>query len=92
MKRETRHVLIKPLLVWIGLLLLLGLTFAYAYLPGVPMKAEAGLLVAFAKAALIAIIFMQLGEASALVRLAAAAGFAWLSLLFLLSFADLLTR
>ena len=92
MTRETRHVLWAPFLVWLGLLALLGLSLCYAYLPGAPLRFAAGLTIAIAKAGLVATIYMQLRSASALVRVAAAAGLFWLSLLFLFSFADFLTR
>ena len=91
MRRETRHVVVIPLLVWTGLMLLLGLTLSYAYLP-LPAKLEAALVVSVAKTLLIALIFMQLREASALVRVTAFVGLAWACLLFLFSFADFLTR
>lgn len=90
--RETRHILIVPLFVWCGLMLLLAATIGYAYLPGAPLKIVSGLLVATAKGALIAAIFMELRKSSGLVRIAAVAGLAWLSLLFLFSFADFFTR
>ena len=73
-------------------MVLLGLSLAYAYWPSGPAKFGAGLGIATVKAALIATIFMQLRKSSALVHLAAAAGGAWLTLLFLFSFADFLTR
>lgn len=92
MTRETRHVLLFPLLTWAGLLLLLAATLGYAYLPDAPAKSAVGLAVAAAKAGLIAAVFMQLRSASTLVRLAATIGLGWLSLLFLFGFADFLTR
>ena len=92
MSPAARHVLLRPLIAWAALLALLALSIGYAYWPAAPLKAEIGLAVAAMKAALIALVFMQLREASALVRLAAAAGLGWLSLLFLFAFADFLTR
>jgi caa(3)-type oxidase subunit IV len=92
MDREMRHILIIPLIVWAALIALLGLSLAYAYWPDAPGKFLAGLFIAGAKAAPIGAIFMQLRNASPLVQLASAAGLAWLSLLFLFSFADFLTR
>lgn len=92
MEGERREILLIPLLVWAALMLLLGATLGYAYLPEAPGKIVSGLVVAAVKAGLIAIVFMQLGKASAIVRLAAMAGLAWLSLLFLFSFSDFLTR
>lgn len=92
MNDERREILFIPLLVWTGLMILLGGTLGYAYLPNAPGKIVSGLLVAAAKAGLIALIFMQLGKASSIVRLASVVGLAWLSLLFLFSFSDFLTR
>ncbi len=93
MTREDRnHVLIAPLKIWAALMGLLALTIGYAFMPGLPFKTEAGLAIAIAKALLIAILFMQLRRATGIVRLAAIAGVVWASFLFLLTFADLLTR
>lgn len=92
MERGSRHIVLIPLLVWVGLIVLLGISLAYAYWPLGPVKFGAGLAIATVKAGLIATIFMQLRKSSALVHMAAAAGLAWLALLFLFSFADFLTR
>ena len=92
MERKRRHILIVPVLVWAGLMALLFASLGYAYLPDAPLKIAFGIAVAVGKAALIGVVFMQLTKASALVRVTAAAGAAWLSLLFLFSFADFLTR
>ena len=93
MTREQRnHVLIAPLKIFAGLMALLTLTIVYAFLPGMPLKTEAGLAIALAKALLIAILFMQLKGATGIVRLAAISGAIWASFLFVLTFADLLTR
>jgi cytochrome c oxidase subunit 4 len=93
MTREDRnHVLIAPLKIWAGLMVLLGLTIGYAFMPGLPLKTEAGLAIALAKALLIAVLFMQLKRATGIVRLAAIAGVVWASFLFMLTFADVLTR
>ncbi|WP_197277256.1 hypothetical protein [Sphingomonas profundi] len=89
---ERNHVLIAPLKIYAGLMALLALTIAYAFVPGLPFKTEAGLAIALAKALLIAILFMQLKGATGIVRIAAIAGVAWASFLFILTFADLLTR
>ena len=90
--RERREILLQPILGWAGLMLLLGATLGYAFLPGAPGKIVVALAIAAADAALVATMFMRLGQASAIVRLAAIGGVAWLSLLFLFSFADFLTR
>jgi cytochrome c oxidase subunit 4 len=89
-QRDT--VVMAPLRIWAGLIGLLILTIGYAYAPHLPLKTEAGLAIAVAKALLIAILFMQLRSAAGIVRFAAVAGVVWASFLFLFTFADLLTR
>lgn len=93
MTREQRaHVIWKPLALWAALLVLVALTFGYAYLPHAPAKPVASLAIAATKALLIATFFMQLREAAWLVRLAALAGLVWVSFMYLITFADYLTR
>lgn len=89
---QRAHVLIGPLRVWAALMLLLGVTIAYAYWPALPGKTPAGLAVAIVKAGLIAWLFMQLRQAAGIVRTAALAGVVWLTFLYLFTFADILTR
>lgn len=91
-REQRRTVLIMPALIWAGLMLLLALTWGYAYLPGVPIKPEISLSIGVAKALLIALFFMRLRKSAGLVRLASMAGLIWASFLFILTFADLLTR
>ena len=91
-RQAVREVIALPVKVLAGLLVLMGLSLAYAYLPGVPLKFAAGLAIAVVKLALVALFFMELKSAGPLIRLAAAAGLCWLSFLFLLSFTDRLTR
>ena len=93
MTREQRaRVVIAPLKTWGVLLVLVAATLGYAYLPNAPVKPAMSLGIAIIKALLIATLFMQLREAAWLVRLAAIAGVAWLSLLYIIAFADYLTR
>ena len=55
MTHEQRHrVVIVPVLIWAGLMALLVLTWAYAYLPGAPIKPAISLSIGIAKALLIA--------------------------------------
>jgi cytochrome c oxidase subunit 4 len=89
---QRRHVLWQPIALWVALMLLLGATVAYAYLPHAPAKTAAGLAIAAAKALLIALFFMQLRKATWLVRLAALTGVTWVSFLYVITFADYLTR
>lgn len=90
--RTARVVLRGPLLTWGALLLLGAVSLTYAMLPGLPFKPAASLAIFVVQASLVAGAFMQIGRASALVKMTAAAGLLWLSFLFLLAFADLWTR
>ena len=93
MKPETRRrVILAPLATWAGLMVLLAVTALYAYLPSAPIKPEVSLAIGIAKALLIALFFMQLRKNASLIRLASMAGLVWASFLFMLTFADLLTR
>jgi cytochrome c oxidase subunit 4 len=80
------------LIVWAALLALLILTFVLAYVPLGPMQTAVALGIAAAKAAIVALLFMELRESSPLLRLAAAAGLVWLTIMFVLAFSDYLTR
>lgn len=75
-------------LVWLALLVLLGLTFGAAHLPLGGFNVVIGLAIAGIKVALVVVIFMGLGHSSSLVRLAAAAGVFWLTILFVLTLTD----
>lgn len=93
MTREQRRTVIwTPLATWAGLIALAATTLGYAYLPHAPAKAEASVAIALAKALLVAWIFMQLRAAAGIVRVAAVAGVAWASFLYILAFADVMTR
>ena len=89
---QAREVIWAPLGIWAALMALLTLTILYAYAPSLPLKTETGLAIGASKALLIAIFFMQLRHAAALVRIAATTGLAWLAFLYLFSFADYFTR
>ena len=92
MNDETRHILLIPFVIWLALLALLFSSLGYAYLHDAPAKLAIGLAIAATKASLIGAIYMQLRKAGPLVHVAAACGLMWLSLLFIFSFADFLTR
>ncbi len=89
---QRRQVIWTPLLIWAALIALAAVTLGYAYWHAAPAKLATGLAIAAAKAALVAVIFMQLNKAAGIVRLAAVAGMAWASFLYLFTFADVLTR
>jgi caa(3)-type oxidase subunit IV len=89
---EHRDILLKPLLIWAALLSLGAVSLGCALLPGLPQKLAIALVIVVAQAAIVLGGFMNLGKASALVRMTALAGVIWLSFLFLMTFADLWTR
>lgn len=80
------------LLTYTALLALLAMTVGLSYLPMGTAGLPASLLIAAAKAVLVMAVFMRLREGSTLIRVTSLTGLVWLSLLFLLSFADYLTR
>ena len=68
------------------------MTIALAYVPMGGMNLVASLIIAAAKVAIIVVIFMELPKSSAVQKLAAGVGGFWLLFLFLLAFADYLSR
>lgn len=90
--RNRRSVFALPLAVWAIMLALMAVSVAIAFLPLGPGKLFANLAISGAQAALVAAILMRLDRASALVRLAAAAAFVWIAMLFTLSGADYFSR
>jgi cytochrome c oxidase subunit 4 len=79
-------------LIWAALMALLGLTLALAYVPMGVLTTVGGLLIAVVKAGLVVALFMELASSRPLIRLVALAGVIFLSVLFALTFADLLPR
>lgn len=77
--------------VWIVLILLVLAALVAAKTMGT-IGFVTAIVAAVVEAALLALLFMRLREAGALVRLAAVLGFALLAAMFALSLADLLTR
>ena len=80
------------LFTWIGLMIFLALTCASAYVPMGEWNTVVNMGISCAKALLIALFFMHLRNAGALLRIAAITGVVWLSILFGLSSADYATR
>jgi cytochrome c oxidase subunit 4 len=78
--------------VSVALMVLLVLTVGVSYVPLGSFDIVAALAIAFAKAALIVLVFMHVQYSSRLTKLFAAAGFFWLIILFLFTFSDYLTR
>jgi cytochrome c oxidase subunit 4 len=83
----------RPLfLTWLGLLALLTISAASAWVPLGWINTAIGLGIAAVKASLVALVFMRLRRSNWLLRLAALAGMCTLALLFFLSGTDYATR
>jgi cytochrome c oxidase subunit 4 len=82
----------RNLSAWIAVLLLVLLTLWLAYLPLGSLNLPVALLIAAAKTAIVAVVFMRLREASGSTRLIASIGFLWIAIMFGLTFADLVSR
>jgi cytochrome c oxidase subunit 4 len=72
----------KLTIAYLGLLALLGLTVGSSFLDLAGLNSALNLAIAAAKAAIIAILFMQLTTEGVLPRLAMAAAGLWLAILF----------
>ena len=72
--------------IWLALLILLFTSLGTAYIPLGRWNTFIGIAIAFVKAGLVAMLFMELSRARSLIRLAGAAG-----LLFVLVFFGLTT-
>jgi cytochrome c oxidase subunit 4 len=68
--------------IWLALLALLFSSFGLAYVPLGAWNTFIGIAIAFVKAGLVMLLFMELGKSRGLVRLAAAAGACFLTVLF----------
>ena len=82
----------RMVLTWVALIALLALTVGLAFLPLGPFRSLVAYAIATAKAALVLWFFMEMRREGGIPRLAAAAGFVWISVLLILSSADFLTR
>jgi cytochrome c oxidase subunit IV len=79
-------------LVWAGLVLLFAATLTAAYASLGALGTAINLAIAGVQVMLIVTFFMNLQASSALLRLAAAAGIFWLSIMFVLTFSDYTSR
>ena len=79
-------------LTWIALMIFLALTCASSYFPMGEWNTVINMGISCAKGLLIAIFFMHLRNAGALLRVAAFTGLVFLALLFGLSSTDYFTR
>ena len=78
--------------VYLGLMILLALTFGAAYLPLGPFNVAIAFGIAAAKAALVVMFFMGARAGSRLVWVFSVGGLLWLGILFALTFSDYATR
>jgi cytochrome c oxidase subunit 4 len=83
---------VKYVIVWLALLGLLAATAASSYIPMGGWNSAVNLAISCVKVLLVAVFFMHLRHAGALLRLVAAAAVLWLALLFGLSWTDYATR
>jgi len=89
MPREARTLA----LVWMALMALLAATVTATFAPiAAPLKTLANLVIAGAKAGLIAWVFMHLREQTGLNRIAALAAVGWLTILISMTLLDVGTR
>lgn len=79
-------------LVWLALLVLLGVTLGAAFLPLGLWSPVIAYGIATIKAVLVLWFFMELRTEDRLVRLAMAAAFIWLSILFIILAVDYASR
>jgi cytochrome c oxidase subunit IV len=79
-------------LIWAALVLLLMLSLVLAYIPMGLFTPAVGIVIAFVKASLVIMLFMELATSKPLIRLAATAGVIFLTAMFALTLADVLTR
>jgi cytochrome c oxidase subunit IV len=84
--------LLRLLLAWVLLLVLLGIEFGASFLPLAPWSRVLILLPALAMAAIVGIVFMEVGRGPVVARGFAAAGLFWLVVLLGLGSMDPLTR
>jgi len=90
--RTAGEIMRRSLLIWAVLVALVMATLVLAYLPFGRWNTPLSLGIAGAKAAVIAIFFMNLRRPDPLLRLAGTASLLWIAFMFALTFADVLTR
>lgn len=92
MSGERRHSYRRSVLVWCALMALLLLSFGSAWLKLGAWNSVLNLAIAVVKAMLVAVFFMHLRHAPALLRIVAATALLMLALLFGLTRTDYATR
>lgn len=90
--REIRRLWRRNGLIWFALLALLLTSCGTAYIPLGRWNTPIGIAIAFVKAGLVAMLFMELGRSRPLIRLAGIAGLFFLLVLFGLTTIDVWMR
>jgi cytochrome c oxidase subunit 4 len=88
-KIPPRNILIG---VWFVLMIFMLINFALSHFNVGAVGTSIELTLAFVQMILVILFFMRLRQSSKIVRIAAATGYFWLLILFVLAFADYLTR
>lgn len=86
------HIWLRPIAVWIALVLLGLASTGVAYLPLNAFNTPLNLAIAAVMVILLWLFLMDLIGSDALIRLIAAAGLVWLSFMFALTFSDYFSR
>ena len=92
MDRRLKEVLLPNVTAWVILMVLLGLTAGSAFIPLGSANAVINITIAALKGLTVATVFMSLKRPDPLLRLVAAVSFVFLLTMFMLTFADYLSR
>ncbi len=90
--RRPMHIWLRPVAVWVALVLLGLVSLGAAYLPLNAFNTPLNLAIAGVMVILLWLFLMDLIGSDALIRLIAVAGLVWLSFMFALTFSDYFSR
>jgi cytochrome c oxidase subunit IV len=90
--RRPMHIWLRPVAVWVALVLLGLVSLDAAYLPLNAFNTPLNLAIAGVMVILLWLFLMDLIGSDALIRLIAVAGLVWLSFMFALTFSDYFSR
>jgi cytochrome c oxidase subunit IV len=91
-RRRPMHIWLRPIAVWVALVLLGLVSLISAYLPLNAFNMPLNLTIAGIMVILLWLFLMDLIGSDTLLRLIAVAGVVWLSFMFALTFSDYFTR
>jgi cytochrome c oxidase subunit 4 len=80
------------LAIWLMLMAFVGINLGVSFIPLGQINFAVNELISTIMMLIVAIFFMHLRSAANLLRLAAGTGLVWLTIFFVLTFADILTR